>query len=101
MTLRDLLHAVNAEDYSSIPLFQELLKTKPEYGSGVRIEVKQKDGELIISNVHVGSLGDMWLLASTSLQNFKLPKRNYSMPSSKRCRTKDLQMLTLMTSGTT
>ncbi len=59
MTLRDLLYAVNAEEYSSIPLYLELLNTKPEYGSGVRIEVKQKDGELIVSNVHVGSLGDM------------------------------------------
>ncbi len=59
MTLRDLLYAVNAEDYASNPLYQELLKTKPEYGSGVRIVVKQKDGELIVSNVHIGSLGDM------------------------------------------
>ncbi len=59
MTLRDLLQSVDAEDYSSIPLFQELLNTKPEYGSSIRIEVKQKDGELVVSNVHVGSLGDM------------------------------------------
>ncbi len=59
MTLRDLLYSVNTEDYSSTPLYQELLKTKPEYGSGIRIEVKQKDGELLVSNVHVGSLGDM------------------------------------------
>ncbi len=59
MTLRELLQSVNAEDYSSIPLYQELLNTKPEYGSSIRIEVKQKDGELIVSNVHVGSLGDM------------------------------------------
>ncbi len=59
MTLRELLQSVNAQDYSSIPLFQELLNTKPEYGSNIRIEVKQKDGELVVSNVHVGSLGDI------------------------------------------
>ncbi len=59
MTLRELLQSVNAEDDSSIPLFQELLNTKPEYGSSIRIEVKQIDGELIVSNVHIGSLGDI------------------------------------------
>ncbi len=59
MTLRELLQSVNAEDYSSSPLYQELLNTKPEYGSSIRIEVKQKDGELAVSNVHVGSFGDM------------------------------------------
>ncbi len=59
MTLRDLLQAVDAEDYASNPLFQELLNTKPEYGSNIRIEVKQKDGELVVSNVHVGSYGDI------------------------------------------
>ncbi len=59
MTLRELLQSVNAEDYASIPLYQELLNTKPEYGSSIRIEVKQKDGELVVSNVHVGSFGDM------------------------------------------
>ncbi len=32
MTLRDLLQSVYAEDYASNPLYQELLKTKPEYG---------------------------------------------------------------------
>ncbi len=59
MTLRDLLLSVDAEDYASIPLYQKLLKTKPEYGSSIQIEVKEKDGELIVSNVHVGSLGDI------------------------------------------
>ncbi len=59
MTLRELLQSVNTEDYASTSLYQELLNTKPEYGSGFQIEVKQKDGELIVSNVHVGSLGDM------------------------------------------
>jgi hypothetical protein len=59
MTLRELLQSVDAEAYASIPLFEELLNTKPEYGSGNRIEVKFINGEIAVSNVHVGSLGDI------------------------------------------
>ena len=59
MTLRELLQSVDAEAYASIPLYEELLNTKPEYGSGNRIEVKLINGEIAVSNVHVGSLGDI------------------------------------------
>ena len=59
MTLRELLQSVDAEAYDSIPLYKELLKTKPEYGSSNRIEVKVLNGEIAVSNVHVGSLGDI------------------------------------------
>jgi len=59
MTLRELLQSVDAEAYASVPLYEELLKTKPEYGSGNRIEVKVLNGEIAVSNVHVGSLGDI------------------------------------------
>ena len=59
MTLRELLQSVDAEAYASIPLYDELLKTKPEYGSSNRIEVKVLNGEIAVSNVHVGSLGDI------------------------------------------
>ena len=59
MTLRELLQSVDAEAYASIPLYDELLKTKPEYGSGNRIEVKLINGEIAVSNVHIGSLGDI------------------------------------------
>ena len=59
MTLRELLQSVDAEAYASIPLYDELLKTKPEYGSSNRIQVKVLNGEIAISNVHVGSLGDI------------------------------------------
>ena len=52
MTLRELLQSVDAEAYASIPLYEKLLKTKPEYGSSNRIKVK-------VLNVHVGSLGDI------------------------------------------
>ena len=40
MTLRKLLQSVDAEAYASIPLYEKLLKTKPEYGSSNRIKVK-------------------------------------------------------------
>ena len=59
MTLRELLQSVDAEAYASVPLYEELLNTKPEYGSGNRIEVKLINGEIAVSNVHVGSLGDI------------------------------------------
>ena len=59
MTLRELLQSVDAEAYASVPLFEELLNTKPEYGSGNRIEVNLVNGEMAVSNVHVGSLGDI------------------------------------------
>jgi len=59
MTLRELLQSVDAEAYASVPLFEELLNTKPEYGSDNRIEVKVLNGEIAVSNVHVGSLGDI------------------------------------------
>ena len=35
------------------------MKTKPEYGSSNRIEVKVLNGEIAVSKVHVGSLGDI------------------------------------------
>ena len=59
MTLRELLQSVDAEAYASIPLYDELLKTKPEYGADNRIEVKVLNGEIAVSNVHIGSLGDI------------------------------------------
>ena len=59
MTLRELLLSVDAEAYASVPLYEELLKTKPEFGSSNRIEVKVRNGEIAVSNVHVGSLGDI------------------------------------------
>ena len=59
MTLRELLQSVDAETYASIPLYEKLLKTKLEYGSSNRIKVKVLNGEIAVSNVHVGSLGDI------------------------------------------
>ena len=59
MTLRELINSVDSEQYSDSPLFQKLHKTKPEYGSNRRIEVKSMNGEVAITNVHIGSLGDI------------------------------------------
>ena len=59
MTLRDLIKSVNSEQYSDNPLYQRLRNTKPEYGYLRRIKVKEENGQLIITNTHIGSLGDI------------------------------------------
>ena len=59
MTLRELLLSVGAEQYADSHLYQELLKVKPEYGSDRCIGVKLINGNVVVTNVHVGSLGDV------------------------------------------
>ena len=59
MTLRELINSVDFEQYSDSPLYQKLRETKPEYGSNRRIQVKLVNGEIAITNAHVGSLGDI------------------------------------------
>ena len=59
MTLRELIQSVDSEQYSESPIYQKLCETKPEYGSNRRIQVQLVDGEIAITNVHVGSLGDI------------------------------------------
>ena len=59
MTLRELIFSVDAEEYADSQLFQELLKVKPEYGSNRSIGVKLVNGNVAVTNVHVGSLGDV------------------------------------------
>ena len=59
MTLKELLSSVSAEEYTDYPLYQELLKVKPEYGFSRHIEVKMVNGEVAVYNVHIGSLGDI------------------------------------------
>ena len=59
MTLRDLIKSVNSEQYSDNTLYLKLRNTKPEYGYLRRIKVKEENGQLIIANTHVGSLGDI------------------------------------------
>jgi len=59
MTLRELILSVDSEQYSDSSLYQKLRETKPEYGSSKRIQVKLAYGEIAITNIHVGSLGDI------------------------------------------
>ena len=59
MTLKELILSVDAEEYADSPLYQELRKVKPEYGSQWRISVKRNGNEITVSNAHVGSLGDI------------------------------------------
>ena len=59
MTLHDLINSVDAEQYSDNQLYQMLRNTKPEYGYLRRINVKEENGQLIITNTHIGSLGDI------------------------------------------
>ena len=59
MTLRELINSVDSEQYSESALYQKLREAKPEYGANRRIQVKLVNGEVIITNAHVGSLGDI------------------------------------------
>lgn len=59
MTLRELIFSVDAEEYADSQLFQELLKVKPEFGFNRSIGVKLVNGNVAVTNVHVGSLGDV------------------------------------------
>ena len=59
MTLRELIHSVDREQYSDNTLFQKLRETTPEYGSNRHITVKLLNGEVAVTNAHVGSLGDI------------------------------------------
>ena len=59
MTLKELIYSVDSEQYSDPALYKKLRETKPEYGSNRRIQVKLINGEVTITNVHVGSLGDI------------------------------------------
>ena len=59
MTLRELINSVDSEQYSDNQLYMKLRDIKPEYGSNKHIQVKVVDGEIAITNLHVGSLGDI------------------------------------------
>ena len=59
MTLRELINSVDSEQYSESALYQKLRGTKPEYGTNRRIQVKLVNGEVTITNAHIGSLGDI------------------------------------------
>ena len=59
MTLRELINSVDTEQYSDNLLYQKLREIMPENGSSKHIQVKVVDGNIAITNLHVGSLGDI------------------------------------------
>ena len=59
MTLRQLISSVDSEKYASNVLFQKLHNTAPEYGLQRKIAVRKKEGGIAVTNVHIGSLGDI------------------------------------------
>lgn len=59
MTLRELLQSVNENVFQDNSLFRQLKNVKPEYGSNIRIKVYRRGNTISVTNVHVGSLGDI------------------------------------------
>ena len=59
MTLRQLIQSVSPNDFQDNALFRQLKDTKPEYGANIRIQVHKNGGTISVTNVHVGSLGDI------------------------------------------
>ena len=59
MTLRELINSVDSEQYSDNPLYQKLREKKTEYGSSRHIQLRLIDGNVAVTNAHVGSLGDI------------------------------------------
>lgn len=74
MTLRELTYSVDSEQYSESPLFQQLTQTKPEYGANHHIQVAETDGNIIVTGVHVGSLGDILTYSIDVDPNLKVSK---------------------------
>lgn len=59
MTLRELIISVESEQYNDSLLYQKLRETKPEYGASRHIQVTAVRGDIVVTNCHVGSLGDI------------------------------------------
>ena len=59
MTLRQLIQSVSPNDFQDNVLFRQLKDIKPEYGANIRIQVRKNCGTISVTNVHVGSLGDI------------------------------------------
>lgn len=59
MTLKELANKADRVLFSDNTLYQQILAVKPEYGSSQRILVRKRDGNITVSNVHIGSLGDI------------------------------------------
>ena len=80
MTLRELINSVDSEQYSDSALYQKLRETKPEYGSNRHIQVKLVNGEVTVTNVHVGLLGDIITYPIDVEPELNISKVQLSMP---------------------
>ena len=59
MTLRQLILSADPNDFQDNALFLLLKDTQPEYGTSVHIKVGKNGDTISVTNVHVGSLGDI------------------------------------------
>jgi hypothetical protein len=59
MTLKDLMQSVNETEFRDNKLFLQLREVKPGYGSNIRISVRKVGDRVVVTNVHVGSHGDI------------------------------------------
>lgn len=59
MTLRQVILSVSESDFRDNTLFQQLKDVKPEYESNIRIKAYKRGDAISVTNVHVGSLGDI------------------------------------------
>jgi hypothetical protein len=99
MTLRELLLSVDAERYADSRLFQELLRVKPEFGSNRSIGVKLVNGNVAVTNAHIGSLGDVITYRIDVDPELRISKNNSLMPSLKKCLQMALTKRSNRTSG--
>ncbi len=59
MTLRQLIQSVTPDNFKNNALFLQLKDIRPEYGANIRIKVRRNGDTISVTNVHVGSLGDI------------------------------------------
>lgn len=59
MTLRQLACLVDKKIFENHPIYQQIITAKPEFGSGREIFIKNGKEGISVSNVHIGSIGDI------------------------------------------
>ena len=75
MTLRELINSVDSEQYSDNPLYQKLCNTIPEYGTSRHIQVNVANGDIAVTNCHVGSMGDILTYSIDVAPNLNVSKK--------------------------
>lgn len=59
MTLIQLIQSVSTNDFQNNAMFRQLKDVIPEYGASIRIKVRKNGDTISVTNVHIGSLGDI------------------------------------------